>query len=195
LEPPLRKLTKNIFLASLSLGLSLLALVAGCVPETEIAPKDTPSPYPTPLGVTYCDIDPSDVCLEGFGLAGEDYMLILFKADDRNYTNIKLYMTHDQDNSYPVCLQSETFPENVYCQADFVPAGDKIELMIYSARNNTLKATGAFIVQYGSIPEPDVVSEITPEATSKPTSDADYPNPATATVTPEPEYPNSSYSN
>lgn len=191
----MRKFIQNISLASLSLGMFFLLLVAGCAPGKEIVPKDTSTPYRTPLRVTYCDIDSSDLCLEGFGLAGENHMLILFKADDRNYANIKLYMTHGEDNSYPACLQSETFPENVYCQADFVPAGDKIELMIYSAKNNTLKATGAFIVQYGAIPAPDVIFDITPDATSESTSDADYPSPATSTSTPESDYPNSSYSN
>jgi len=123
-------------------------------------------------------------------------MLILFKADDRNYTTSKLYLTHGKDNSYPECLQSETFPENVYCQADFVPEGDKIELMIYSALDNTLKATGAFIVHYSSIPEPDVEFDITPVAIfTSPTPGTDYPNPATPTSTPEPEYPNSAYPN
>jgi len=189
----LRKPLTNISLASLSLGLLLLILVTGCVPETAIAPRNTPIPYPTPLEITYCDIDPSDVCLEGFGLAGDDKMLILFKADDRNYANIKMYMTHGQDNSYPTCLQSETFPDSVYCQADFVPEGDKIELMIYSAKDDTLKATGAFRVQYGSVPAPDVVFESTATTTPATTSESDYPNPATPT--PEPEYPNSSYSN
>ena len=183
----------------LSLGMLFLILVAGCISTATVNtphPKDTPTPLPTPIGVTYCDITPGDLCLEGFGQASEDHMLILFQADDRNYADIKLYMTHGKDNSYPACLQSETFPENVYCQADAVPEGDKIELMIYSAKNNTLKAIGAFIVHYSSIPKPDVEFDITPVATStSPTPGTDYPNPVTPTATPEPEYPNSTYPN
>jgi hypothetical protein len=194
-----------MILALLLPGMFILTLIAGCSLKATQTPKDTLTPISTPFGVTYCDINPSDLCLEGFGLEDEDKMLILFKADDRTYANIKVLLEQSEGESYLECLQSKAFPESVYCRGDAVPDGEKIELLIYTIPDETLKATGAFILHYGSIQEPGVEFGITPKATltSSPgsaypnlsTSDSAYPNLSTPTSTPSPAYPDPSYSN
>ena len=73
----------RLILALLSLGVFFLIWIAGCSAKDMEPPEDTPTPAPTPYGITYCDIKPDNLCLEGFGMGGEDKMLILFKADDR----------------------------------------------------------------------------------------------------------------
>jgi len=171
-----------------------LILVAGCIStatETATAPKDTPTPHPTPIGVTYCDIDPGDLCLAGIGLEGEDKMLLLFKADDRVYAKIKILLKQSEGEDYLVCLQSLAFPENVYCQGQAVPDGEKIELQIYTLPDGNLRAASSFIVQYGFIQAPDVDFKLTPKTIPESTTGPASPTPAT----PEPEYPNPSYPN
>lgn len=177
------------------LGVLFLVLLVNCRQKVEQAPENTLTPVPTPFGITYCDIKPSDLCLDGFGLEDEDKMLILFKADDRTYANIKVLMEQSEGEFDLECLQSKTFLESVYCQGEAVPDGEKIELSIYSASDGVMRAKGAFIVYYGYLPEPDVEFESTPNVTPTATPGSAYPNPATPTSTLEPEYPNPSYPN
>jgi len=62
-----------------SLVLLIMVLLTGCSREAELTPEATQTPVPPPLGVTYCDINPSDLCLEGFGLDIDERLLILFR--------------------------------------------------------------------------------------------------------------------
>ena len=166
------------------LGLLLVLLFAGCSREVESISEATPTIEPPPFEVTYCDIDPSDMCLEGFGLEDEDKMLILFKADDRFFANIDIRADQDQEEVVFECLQSQNFLENVYCLGDAFPEDENIKLNVYSKDSNELIAEGVFIVQYGRLPEPDVEFGVaTPTAT--------VPVPTTVSpATPQPSYPN-----
>ena len=168
----------------LFLGLLLVLLLAGCSREAASTPEATSTPEPALFDVTYCDIDPSDMCLEGFGLEDEGKTLILFRADDRFFTNIYIRADQDQEEVVFECQQSQNFLENVYCLGDALPEDESIKLNIYSKSSNELIAEGIFIVQYGSLPEPDVeFGAATPTATAPaPTS--------VSSSTPKPSYPN-----
>jgi len=180
----------------LFLGLLLVLLSTGCSREAVSIPEATTTPAPPPFEVTYCDIDPSDMCLEGFGLEDEDKMLILFKADDRFFANIYIRAERDQDEIVFECQQSQNFLENVYCLGDAFTEGENIKLNIYAKSNDRLIAEGIFIVQYGHLPEPDVefgvvtptatvpVPTLVPTSVSSPTPKPSYPN------YPNPSYPN-----
>lgn len=174
------------------LGLLLVLLFAGCNREVEPTPKATRTPEP-PLGITYCDIDPSDLCLEGFGLEeDEDKMLILFKADDHSFWDIYILADQDQEEVVFECLQSQSFPENVYCLGNAFAEGESIKLNIHAKSTDKFIAEGIFIVEYGSLPEPDVEFGLAtptatvpaPETVSSPTPKPSYPN------YPNPSYPN-----
>ncbi|MGD8403761.1 MAG: hypothetical protein PVJ21_08880 [Anaerolineales bacterium] len=171
------------------LGLLLVLLFAGCSREATSTPEATLTPEPPPFKVTYCDINPSDMCLEGFGLEDEDKMLILFQANDRFFADIYIRADLDQEEIVFECQQSQNFPENVYCLGDAFDEGDNIKLNIHAKNNDRLIAEGVFIVQYGNLPEPDVeFGAATPTTTA----------PAPTTVpssTPESSYPNPSYPN
>ena len=167
-----------------SLVLLALMLLTGCSREADLKPEATQTPAPPPLGVTYCDINPSDLCLEGFGLEGEDKMLILFKAEDRSFADIYVRVDQPEDEVAFECQHSKNFPENVYCLGDAFPDESGIKLDIYSKSDASLIAIGVFIVQYSGITAPDVDFGIeTPEATA--TGSTFVP-----TSTPEPTYPN-----
>jgi hypothetical protein len=171
--------TKLIWLILMS-----LALATGCNREIEQTPEATQTPPPLPLNITYCDIAPSDLCLEGFGQAGEDEMLILFKADDRSFADIYVRVDQPEGEVAFECQQSQDFPENVYCLGAAFPDEARIKLDIYSKSDESLIAIGVFIVQYSGITAPDVDFGIeTPEATATGSTPA-------PTSTPEPNYPN-----
>lgn len=176
----------------LFVGLLVVLLITGCSRETAPKPQASPTPQPPPFEVTYCDIDPSDMCLEGFGLEDEDKMLILFRADDRFFADIYIHADLDQEEVVFECQQSQNFLENVYCLGDAFPEGENIKLNIHSKSSDRLIAEGVFIVQYDVLPEPDVeFGIVTPTATvplpttvSSPTPRPSYPN------YPNPSYPN-----
>jgi len=166
----------------------MLVLLAGCNRAAEATPQATPTPAPPPLDVTYCDIDPSDLCLEGFGLDSEDRLLVLWKADDRFYADIYMRADGPEGEIFFECQQSENFLENIYCLGEAYPEDELIKLNIYSNSNDRLIAIGVFNVQAGSLPSPDVVfkADITPTPSRVESSTPSYPNPS---------YPNSSYPN
>ena len=169
-----------------------LALLTSCSREAEQMPEATQTLAPPPLNITYCDIAPSDLCLEGFGQEGEDKMLILFKADDRSFADI--YVRVDQPEGEVVfeCLQSKDFPENVYCLGDAFPDEARLKLDIYSKSNEKIIAMGVFIVQYVTLPAPDVEFGVaTPEATVSVSTPVPIPTPEPS----YPNYPNPSYPN
>jgi hypothetical protein len=181
----------------LLLALFVLLVVAGCNSEPEPTPTTTPTPEPPPLAITYCDIDQSDLCLEGFGLDNDERLLILFKADDQLFANIYIRTNGPDGEMLFECQQSEDFIENVYCLGETYPEGEPIKLNIHSKRNDRLIALGVFNVQYSNLPLRDVVFEtdVTPTASASP---AFVVEPATPTLAPSyenPSYPNPAYPN
>ena len=166
-----------------------LVLLAGCSREPEPTPQATRTPVPPPMDVTYCDINPGDVCLEGFGLDIDERLLILFKADDRSFADIYVRANGPDGEILFECQQSESFPESVYCLGDPFPEGNPIKLNIYSKSSNRLIAIGVFNVQYGNLPESDVTFLADDTPTPPPIGEG------TPTSSPEPSYPNPSYPN
>ncbi|MGB7875487.1 MAG: hypothetical protein WBL25_13975 [Anaerolineales bacterium] len=170
------------------LSLLIVLLLAGCSREAEPTQAATQTPEP-PLGITYCDIDLSDMCLVGFGLDIDDRLLILFRADDHFFADIYIRADGPDGEMVFECQQSENFIENVYCLGETFPEGGLIKLNIFSKSNDKLIAVGVFNVQYGALPIRDVVfgAEATPTpSTGVSTPAASYPNPS---------YPNRSYPN
>lgn len=179
-------LFRTILLAFLS-----LAGLTACSREIEPTLQPTPSPVPV-LEITYCDIDESDLCLEGFGEDDEGRLLFLFKSSDPSFARIEASID-GPDGEIPLeCVQSENFPENIYCAGDVTfegfPEGTNIRLNIRSLTGERLEARGVFIVEYTGIPAPDVVIGPTPTssvlAVNSPTPEGpviivptSYPNP------------------
>ena len=176
-----------------TLGWLAVLLLAGCSRGAELTQVATQTLEP-PLNITYCDINPSDMCLEGFSLDIDERLLILFKADDRFFADIYVRADGPDGEILFECQQSNNFLENVYCLGDSYPEGELIKLNIYANSNDRLIAMGVFDVQYNNLPERDVTFgvEVTPTpvlvppATTAPTSVPSYPNPS---------YPNSAYPN
>jgi hypothetical protein len=180
---------KNPFLVLLS-----VFLLAGCGRGAEPTQEATQTPAPPPLEITYCDINPSDMCLVGFDTDIDDRMLVLFRADDRFFADIYMRAKGPDNEIVFECQESENILENVYCLGDPYPEGELIKLDVYSKNGDKLVAIGVFPVHYSVLPSPDVVFEAnatptpSPEeaATLAPTSESSYPNPS---------YPNQSYPN
>lgn len=153
-----------------------LVFLAGCSRGAEPTPQATQTLVPPPLDITYCDINPADVCLEGFGLDIEERLLILLKADDRSFADIYVRADGPDGEILFECQQSESFPESVYCIGDPFPEENLIKLNIYSKSSNKLIAIGVFNVQYGDLPESDVI--FLSDATPTPSLEPSYPNPS-----------------
>ena len=171
------------------LVLSVLFLLASCSRVIEATPEITQTPLASLFEVTYCDINPSDMCLEGFGTDDENRLLILFKADDRFFADIYIRAEGPEGEVLFECQQSEHSLESIYCLGEPLPENESIKLNIYSKSNDSLIAVGVFNVEYSDFPAPDVVFGITP--TPSPIPEAN----ATPTPSPEPSYPNPSYPN
>jgi hypothetical protein len=157
----------------------ILVLLTACSREADPTPRATQTPLPPPVGVTFCDIDPADICLEGFGLDIEENLLVLFKVKDQVYADIYIRADGPDSEKFFECQQSENFPENIYCIGEPFPEGELIKLNIYSKSSNKLIAIGVFNVQFSNLPEPDFVF-------GTPSPEPSYPNPSY----PNPSYPN-----
>lgn len=163
----------------------VLFLVAGCSREVEPPPPATPTSGPPPFEITYCDISPSNMCLEGFGLNSEERLLVLFKAAKPRYRNIYIIADGPEGERLFECHQSKNAQENVYCLGEPIDEKELLKLNIYSEKSNKLIAIGVFNVQLTGLPEPDVEFGAM-NATPVPSPDPSYPNPAG----PTPSYPN-----
>ena len=167
----------------------ILVLLTACSRGADPTPRATLTPLPPPVSVTFCDIDPADICLEGFGLDIEENLLVLFKVKDQVYADIYIRADGPDDEILFECQQSENFTENVYCIGAPFPEGELIKLNIYSKSSNKLIAIGVFNVQFDNLPEPDITFEADATPTPSPVADA------TATSSPEPSYPSYPNSN
>ena len=174
---------------TISLVLIILVLLAGCSRGAEPTLEATQTPLPPPFEVTYCDINPSDMCLDGFGTDADGNLLILFKADDRFFADIYIHADGPEGKIDFECQESENFLENVYCLGQPYPEQELIKLNIYSKSNDALIAIGVFDVAYSSLPAPDVVFGTTPTPSPFPGKNT------TPTSSLEPSYPNPSYPN
>ena len=176
----------------------LAFLLAGCGQKPEPTPEVTQTSAPPPLNITYCDINPSDLCLEGFDQDDEEQMLILLLADDRSFANVYVRAELDNEEYTFICSQSQTTLENVFCLGDVLPEeGETIVLNVHAKTNNKQIARGVFLVQYSGLQRPDVNFEATgTEASATPTNtpSSSYPNPTRKpsypNPTPKPSYPN-----
>jgi len=180
--------------------LALLSLIflAGCRQKQTQQPDPTQTPAPKPLAITYCDINPSDLCLVGFGLDDEAGMLTLFNTSQPSFHNMDAFIAQLGGDIPLDCKQSQAFPESIYCAGEAIDPGESIALEIYSRGNGILLARGVFIIQLSSLPPPDVkfglaALSATPTITVLPTkptspafatrtqrSPASYPNPTPA---------------
>lgn len=180
--PTMKLLFLNSIKSTSLLLLAALVLLASCSPREQAVPQSTETPAPAPFDVTYCDINPADVCLEGFGLDIEERLLVLFHVTDEAYTDIYMLSDGPDGEIFFECQQSKNFPENVYCLGESFPEGELIKLNIYSNINKALLAIGVFNVEYADLPESDVVFH----ADATPSPEPSYPNPSY----PNPSYPN-----
>ncbi len=139
-----------------------LLLLSAC--SSAPAPQEEPSPTPLP-SLPYCNEDDTDICLEGFGQENEEHTIILLKANNQSYRDI--YLQVDEDNTF-TCLQTEEFPENIYCSGLFFQNGEEILIEVYSNLNEELIAQGEFTIQYGAYQ--------TPPNLQPPASYPNYPN-------------------
>lgn len=159
----------------------LLILLSSCAtpaPEKEIEETQAPAF----VEITYCNIDDSTLCLEGFGKESGENLIILFKADNPDFENIYLRVNK---NSRFQCAKSQEFPENIYCIGEIIPNGTEIEINVYTDTDNTQLASGKFTIQYGKLQLTDDI-----ELEASPTS-PDYPNSPTFPDPPSyPNYPN-----
>ena len=182
-----------------------LVLLAGCSWGAEPTPQATQKLLPAPLDVTYCDIDPADICLEGFGLGSEDELMVMFTVTDQVYTDIYIRADGPDGEILFDCQESEQFAENVYCLGEPFPEGELIKLNIYSQASNKFLAIGVFNVALGALPESDAIfhSTTTPIASPSPsypsapatpsrapTSPSASPTPTLGSSYPNPSYPN-----
>jgi hypothetical protein len=179
------------------LALLALLLITSCGSEPESTPEATVTPLPPPLDITYCDINPSDLCLEGFGLDIDERLLILFKADDRLFANIYILADGPDGEMLFECQQSENFLENIYCLGDEFLEGESIKLNIHAKSNDRLIALGVFNVQYSNLPIRDVVFEadVTPTPSALPAIAVESATPTLAPSYENPSYPNPAYPN
>lgn len=166
----------------------LLFVITGCGGATEPAPSATPTSAPPPFGVTYCDIKPSNMCLEGFGLNNDERLMILFKAAKPRFRDIYIRADGPDGESLFECRHAGSSPENVYCTGEPVDEEEIVKLNVFSKKSNNLIAIGVFNIQFTSLPEADVEFEAaTDNATpAPPSAPPSYPNPSG----PTPSYPN-----
>ena len=172
--------------------LLLLLINTACSNKTEDLPTVSQNTSnQTALEINYCNIDASNLCLEGFGREGEDKLIILFKADNPSFTNIYVSVEKNNNEVAFECISIEEFETNIYCTGGVFPNRENIQVNVYSKENDEFIAKGEFTLQYGVIQIPNNAEF---ETLIAPTPSSSSKNP-TAQSPSYPNYPNSSYEN
>ena len=153
---------KKTVLKTLFLTLIPLILLSAC--STPSTPQEKTASTATPA-LQYCNVDDTDICLEGFGQENEEKTFILLRANNADFRAIHLEIN---ENSPFTCLQSERFPENIYCGGVFFQNGEEISIAIYNNQNEELIVQGEFTIEYSPLQPPD---DLHP-----PADYPDYPN-------------------
>ncbi|MBT3190011.1 MAG: hypothetical protein HN736_14790 [Anaerolineae bacterium] len=164
---------KKLFL----LLISLLILLSSCNREFKDA-VETPT-LQASVEFTYCNINSSNLCIEGFGKENENKTIILFKIEKANFPNFYLRVNESQEDITYTCSSSQDFPRNAYCVGEIFPNNEKISIDVYATESDSLIVTGEFTIQYGKLKTPEDLNA--PQNPSQP----DYPN-----YSDYPNYPN-----
>lgn len=139
--------------------------------------------------ITYCNMDESELCLEGFGTEADEKLIILFKViGSEEETEIYLRVNEAKENILFECFSSEQFLENIYCSGVRFPNGDEISINVYGSKDNNLITAGNFRIQYGNI--------VLPKNLKMGSENSDYNQTRSEPVDyPNIDYPNVDYPN
>jgi len=128
--------------------------------------------------IPYCDADSSVLCLISFGVDNKGQMFINLYKPDLSIKNFYLKVQYDQTENVYECEVVKDFKKYISCTGEQIPLEEQIDIKVYLSEDDTLIASGTFVISALAIATPVLV--IVTEGTATPLS-----SPGTRTRTPQ----------
>ncbi len=163
------------------------------------------------LKIGYCGAEPEELCILSFGRDVDENMVVNIFVPDRKLPAFYLKIKKAAGESVYECEKDKEVRTNVFCYGDMVNLQERMEVSLFSKKEEQLIAVGAFTLKAILLSEPSLAKESvgssTPQSVvDEPTVSAFFnspfatpartPTPASISTpiqTPEASYPNSSY--
>lgn len=131
--------TSRKLLALGTIVIILLSLAAGVVllrqTSSEVAAESI-------LKISYCGVDPEELCVLSFGRDLEDNMVINLFVPDRNFPYFYLKIKRTVVESIYECEKDKEVPTSVYCTGESIGLQEKMEINLISKEDDHLMAVG-----------------------------------------------------
>jgi hypothetical protein len=177
--------------------LALLALTWRIISLQKAAPETTLEPV---LKISYCGAEPEELCILSFGRDAEENMVVNIFSPNRKFPDFYLKIKRVTGESLYECEKDKEVRTSVFCYGDMVNLQEKMEVSLFSKKNDSVLAMGNFTLNAILISEPvqagkkdgTTTPESTVDETPTPTLLSKTPT-VMNTPTPDASYPNSSY--
>ena len=115
-----------------------------------------------PIG--YCPADQAEPCIVSFTLDPDGTMVINIRTENRSLPTFNLKIKRGEDENFYVCRRANGFSLNIICTGQAMPAGESLQFLLLSKRDNTLLAEGTFPIIGLALatPEPAMTPTIIP---------------------------------
>lgn len=184
--------------------LALLALTWRFVSLQKAASKAAASPV---LKISYCGTEPRELCVLSFGRDAEENMVVNLFVPVRKFPDFYLKIKRVAGESIYKCEKDKEVRTSVFCYGDLINLQEKMEVSLFAKTDERLIAVGNFTLNAILISSAQAQGiQDTPTSTPTLTVDTETVTPTsgtpaltqetpavTATFTPDPSYPNSSY--
>ncbi len=191
--------------------LVLLLLVWRIVSLQKAASEAVPEPV---LKIGYCGVEPEELCVLSFGRDVDENMVVNIFSPDHKLPAFYLKIKRAAWESVYECEKDKEVRTNVFCYGDMVNLQERMEISLFSKKDDQLIAMGDFTLKAILLSEPSLAREVDGSSTPQsdvdetPTVSASFNAPfvtstrtstpaststSTPTQTPEASYPNSSY--
>jgi hypothetical protein len=185
--------------------LALLALAWRIVSLQQAASEVTVEPV---LKISYCGAEPEELCVLSFGRDVDENMVVNIFVPDSKLPAFYLKIKKAAGENVYECEKDKEVWTNVFCYGDMANLQERMELSMFSKKDDRLIAMGNFTLKAILLSEPLSAGEAdgtstlesnvdetpTPTGTSDILTETDTPTP-TLTLTPDVSYPDSSYPN
>lgn len=160
--------------------------------DSDPQPEPVQNAPVSPLG--YCSEEDIKPCVVSFSVDAFENMLINILLPDLSFPNFYIRIAHSRGETLYACQRLGAALNSAYCAGEKLPPGEKLNVMLFSAKDDALLAQGELSLIGLALPTVGVAVS-TPQNTATAPAGAPTPTSSPVFILPTPSETQSSYPN